>query len=170
MLWAHRSRDIVNVTTISTNKAFDSIKSKLKDEQYQVITLTTCNADRHVKGQSDKFKWYVWPCYIRRSHSNLPPNTRQGRVFKIPSSRERVTGKQFHYLGIYIYQYVQSFIGGSNKVEKETSIDALYLDRNDNRSGHIVFKLNTRTFISVNQVKIVLTPFSIVHWNEQKNS
>ena len=48
ILQAYRSRGIFNVTTINANKVFDSIKSNLKDELYQVI-LNMCNANTYVE-------------------------------------------------------------------------------------------------------------------------
>lgn len=47
-------------------------------------------------------------------------------------------------------------------MKKERAIDALYLGRNDNRSGHPVFKLGTRTEVSVNQVKVIPIPSSVI--------
>lgn len=47
---------------------------------------------------------------------------------------------------------------GTNDIEEERSIDALYLGQSENGSGHIVFNLDTKTVVSVNRV--VITPVS----------
>lgn len=58
---------------------------------------------------------------------------------------------------------MQGLIGGSNKIEKKWSIDSLlYLVRNDNRSGHMVYKFDTQPMVSVNQLKTVPTPSSVI--------
>ena len=48
MLCTYRVRGKFTVITIGTDKAFDSIKSELHDNPYQV-TLTICNAYQHVE-------------------------------------------------------------------------------------------------------------------------
>ena len=47
MIRVHRAREIFNVKTIGTNKAFDVIKSVQKDDPYKVA-LSTCDVGRHV--------------------------------------------------------------------------------------------------------------------------
>jgi hypothetical protein len=65
------------------------------------------------------------------------------------SPREIVTGKKFRCPTIKIGQYVQGRTGGTNSTDIERSIDALYIGRADNGSGHSVFKLNTIQVVSV---------------------
>ena len=48
MICEYRARRVFNVTSIGTDKAFNSIKSELKDKPNQV-TLTTYDANRHVE-------------------------------------------------------------------------------------------------------------------------
>ena len=56
----------------------------------------------------------------------------EGGIYKILSPREIVTGKQFHCPEWPIGQYGQGMIGGTNIIEKERSIDVLYLGKNNN--------------------------------------
>ena len=46
--------------------------------------------------------------------------------------------------------------------EEEQTVDALYLGRSDNGSGHKVFKLSTKEPISVNRVTVIPTPQDII--------
>jgi hypothetical protein len=48
MIQTYKSRGIFAVVTIEADGAFESIKHELQDEPYQ-ITLSTCDADRHVE-------------------------------------------------------------------------------------------------------------------------
>jgi hypothetical protein len=48
MVQAYKSRSVFNVVTIDADGAFQSIKYELQAEPYK-ITLTTCDADRHVE-------------------------------------------------------------------------------------------------------------------------
>jgi hypothetical protein len=52
--------------------------------------------------------------------------------------------------------------GGSNSTEQERSVDALYIGRADNGSGHVVFKLNTKQPVSVNRVNPIPTTDAII--------
>ena len=47
-------------------------------------------------------------------------------------------------------------------MEKERSVDVLYLGRNDNGSGHLVFKLDTKLVISINSFTMINTPTSVI--------
>jgi hypothetical protein len=69
---------------------------------------------------------------------------KQNGIHSVLSPREIATGKKFRCLTIKIGQYVHGHTGGSNITDQERSIDALYIGRADNGSGHIVFKLNTK--------------------------
>ena len=53
--------------------------------------------------------------------------------------------------------------GGTNSIEKERSVDVLYLSRNDNRSSHLVFKLDTKLVISINSFTMINTPTSVIN-------
>lgn len=53
-------------------------------------------------------------------------------------------------------------MGSTNDIEQERSINALYLGRADNGSGHNVFKLDTRAVVSVNRVAVIPTPQTII--------
>jgi hypothetical protein len=81
---------------------------------------------------------------------------KKGGIHPIISPRELVTGKKLRVPSIHIGQYVQEHTGGktigSNDTAEERSIDALYIGRADNGSGHIVFKLSTKQPVSVNRV------------------
>ena len=48
MIREYCSQGIFDVVSIGVDKAFDAIESEIKDEPYNV-TLTTCDADRHVE-------------------------------------------------------------------------------------------------------------------------
>ena len=63
---------------------------------------------------------------------------------------------------IRIGQYVQGLMGGTIDTEKEKSIDALYLGRADNGSGHSVFRLDTKVVVSVNRTVILPTPGTVI--------
>ena len=52
-------------------------------------------------------------------------------------------------------QYVQGHVGGPNDTEVERTIDSLYIGRNDNGSGHWVFKLDTKERVSVNRITVI---------------
>jgi hypothetical protein len=82
---------------------------------------------------------------------------KQNGIHSILSPREIVPGKKFRCPSIKIGQYVQGHTGGSNSTDEERSVDALYIGRADNGSGHTVFKLNTKQPISVNRITIIPT-------------
>jgi hypothetical protein len=48
MIQIYKSRSVFTVVTIEADGAFESIKHELQDDPYHV-TLSTCDADRHVK-------------------------------------------------------------------------------------------------------------------------
>lgn len=48
MIREYRTREVFNAINIGTEKAFESIKSRVKDKPHQV-TLTTRDTDRHVE-------------------------------------------------------------------------------------------------------------------------
>jgi hypothetical protein len=92
---------------------------------------------------------------------NLLP--KQDGIHSVLSPREIVTGKKFQCPSIRIGQYVQGQTGGSNSIDEERSVDALYIGRADNGSGHIVFKLNTKQPVSVNRVTKIPTTDVIIN-------
>ena len=72
---------------------------------------------------------------------------RKGGLHSVLSPREIVTGHKFRCPKTQIEQYVQGLVGSTNDTENERSIDALYLGRADNGSGHRVFKLGTKAVV-----------------------
>ena len=82
---------------------------------------------------------------------------RKGSLHSILSPRKIVTGKKFRCPNVRIGQYIQGVIGGTDNTEQERSINALYLGRADNGSGHIVFKLDTKAVVSANRVVVIPT-------------
>ena len=55
-------------------------------------------------------------------------------------------------------------MGSTNNTEQEESIDALYLERADNGSSHLVFKLDTKVVVSANRVMVVLTTKTVIDY------
>ena len=86
----------------------------------------------------------------------------KGSLHSILSPKEIGTGKKFRCPTICLGQYIQGLIGGPNNTEQERSIDALCLGRAENGSGHIVFKVDTKTVVSVNRVVVIPTPKSVI--------
>jgi hypothetical protein len=82
---------------------------------------------------------------------------KQNGIHSVLSAREIVTGKKFRCPSIKIGQYVQGHTGGSNSTDQERSVNALYIGRADNGSGHTVFKLNTKQPVSVNRFTVIPT-------------
>jgi hypothetical protein len=74
-----------------------------------------------------------------------------------------VTGKKFRCPSIRIGQYVQGHTGGTNDTGQERSIDSLYLGRADNGSGHEVYKLCTKQFVSINRVTEIPTTDGMIN-------
>ena len=73
-----------------------------------------------------------------------------------------MTGNKFRCPTIRIGQYIQGFVGGTNDIERERSIDTLYLGQAENVSGHIVFKLDTKAVVSVNRVVVITTSKTVI--------
>jgi hypothetical protein len=82
---------------------------------------------------------------------------KENGIHSVLSPREIVTGKKFWCPSIKIGQCIQGHTGGTNDTDQGRSIDALYIGRADNGSGHVVFKLNTKQPVSVNRVTIIPT-------------
>ena len=49
-------------------------------------------------------------------------------------------------------------VDDTNSIEKEISVDVLYLGCNDNGRGYLVFKLDTNSVISVDSFTKINTP------------
>ena len=137
-----------------SDKDFDAVKSELANEPYNVI-LTTCDADRHVEVIERMIRFVkerVRAVRLDMPFRKIPKRLviemvervvillnsipREGGIHQILSPREIVTEKRFHCPEWPIGQYGQGMIGGTNSIEKERSVDILYLGRNDNGSGH----------------------------------
>ena len=176
----YHSRGIFDVVSVGADKAVDAIESEIKDEPYNV-TLTTCDADHHVKFV-ERMKRFVKE-QIRTVRVTMPYKTIhkrmtiemvhrviilknsiswKGILHSILSPRELVTGKKSRCPTIRIGQYIQGLVGSTNSTDQERSIDALYLGRVENGSGHIVFKLDTKAVVSVNRVVLIPTPSTII--------
>jgi hypothetical protein len=80
---------------------------------------------------------------------------KRGGIHRIISPRELITGKKLRVPDHHIGQYVQGHTGGTSDTGKERSVDALYIGRADNGSGHVVFKLSTKQPVSVNRVTVI---------------
>jgi hypothetical protein len=175
MMKTYRSRNIFRVVTIEADGAFDSIRHELQDEPYQVA-LSICDADRHVEiveRQIRFLKERIRAVRLMMPYKKLPKRftiemvhsitklinslPKQNGIHTILSPREIVTGKKFRCPTVRIGQYVQGHTGGTNSTDQERSIDALYLGRADNGSGHSVFKLSTKQVVSVNRVTVIPT-------------
>jgi hypothetical protein len=175
MTQSYNSRGVFTVVTIEADGAFKSIKHDLQGEPYN-ITLTTCDADRHVETvkrqirflkeriravrQMMPYKMIPKRFTIEMVHrvtmliNSLPKNN---GIHSIMSPREIVTGKNSRCPSIKIGQYVQGHMGGTNSTNQERSIDSLYIGRPDNGSGHTVFKVSTKQVVSVNRVTLIPT-------------
>jgi hypothetical protein len=80
-------------------------------------------------------------------------------IHRIISPKELITGKKLRVPGHHTGQYVQGHTGGTSDTGKESSVNALYIGRADNGSGHVVFKLSTKQHVSVNR-ETVITPIA----------
>jgi hypothetical protein len=175
MIQTYKSRSVFTVVTIEADGAFESIKHELQDEPYSVI-LSTCDADRHVESVERQIRFLkerIRAVRLMMPYKKLPKRftiemvhkvtmlinslPKMNGIHSVMSPREIVTGKKFRCPTIKIGQYVQGHTGGTNSTDKERSIDALYIGRADNGSGHQVFKLSTKQPVSVNRVTIIPT-------------
>ena len=173
MLIMYRSRQPLQVTTMEADGAFEAIRQDLQDKPYE-IALTTCDADRHVEiieRQIRFVKERIRSVRMMLPYKRLPKRflielvskvtvlmnslPKKGGIHRIMSPRELVTGKKLRVPEHHIGQYVQGLTGGNNDTGKERSVDALYIGRADNGSGHTVFKLSTKQVVSVNRVKVI---------------
>jgi hypothetical protein len=175
MIQSYKSRSVFTVVTIEADGAFESIKHELQDDPYR-IALTTCDADRHVETVERQIRFLkerIRAVRLMMPYKRIPKRftiemvhkvtmlinslPKQNGIHSILSPREIVTGKKFRCSTVVIGQYVQGHTGGTNSTDNERSVDALYIGRADNGSGHSVFKLSTKQVVSVNRVTIIST-------------
>jgi hypothetical protein len=175
MMKTYRGRNVFKVVTIEADGSFESIRHELQSEPYQVA-LSICDADRHVetiKRQIRFLKERIRSVRLMMPYKKLPKQftiemvhtitklinslPKQNRIHSVISPRAIVIGKKFRCPTIKIGQYVQGHTGGTNSTDIERSIDALYIGRADNGSGHSVFKLNKKQVVSVNRVTEIST-------------
>ena len=83
---------------------------------------------------------------------------RCGGVHDAMSARELVTGKTLKVPRCKIGEFVYGHLPTNNDTGKSRTVDALYLQPNDNGSGHWVFKLKTKEAILV--VRVTPSPMS----------
>jgi hypothetical protein len=175
MIQTYKSRGIFTVVTMEADGAFKSIKHDLQDDPYR-IELTTCDADRHIETIERQIRFVkerIRAVRMMMPYKKIPKRftiemvhrvtmlinslPKQNGLHSVMSPREIVTGKKFRCPSIRIGQYVQGHTGGTNSTDEERSVDALYIGRADNGSGHEVFKLNTKQPVSVNRVTVIPT-------------
>jgi hypothetical protein len=180
MIQTYKCRSVFNVASIEADGAFESIKHELQAKPYN-ITLTTCDADRHVETIERQIRFLkerIRAVRVMMPYKKIPKRftiemvnritilinslPKQNGIHSVLSPREIVTGKKFRCPSIRIGQYVQGQTGGTNSTEEERSIDGLYIGRADNGSGHMVFKLNTKQPVSVNRVTPIPTTEAII--------
>jgi hypothetical protein len=145
MIQTCKSRSVFTVVTIEADGAFESIKSELKDDPY-LVTLSTCDADRHVKTVKRQIRFLkerIRAVRLMMPYKKIPKRftiemvhkvtmlinslPKNNGIHSILSPREIVTGKKFRCLSIKIGQYVQGHTGGSNSTDQERCVDALYI-------------------------------------------
>jgi hypothetical protein len=181
MVQTYKSRSVFNVASIEADGAFQSIKHELQAKPFN-ITLTTCDADRHVETVERQIRFLkerIRAVRLMMPYKRIPKRftiemvhkitvlinslPKQNGIHSILSPREIVTGKKFRCPSIRVGQYVQGHTGGTNDTDQERSIDSLYIGRADNGSGHVVFKLSTKQPVSVNRVTPIPTTEAIIN-------
>jgi hypothetical protein len=114
MIQTYRSRNVFNVVTIEADGAFQLIKHELQAEPYNNISLTTCDADRHVgtvERQIRFLKERICSMRMMMPYKRIPKRftiemlhritmlinslPKQNGIHSILSPREIVTGKKF---------------------------------------------------------------------------
>jgi hypothetical protein len=173
MIRMYRSCHPLRVVNIEADGTFKAVRQELQDEPYQVA-LITCDADRHVETIERQIRFVkerIQSVQMMLPYKKLPIRfliklvsrvtmlmnsiSKKGGIHRIISPRELITGKKLRVPEHHIGQYVQGYNGGNNDTGKERSIDALYIGRADNGSGHVVFKLSTKQRVSVNRVTAI---------------
>jgi hypothetical protein len=114
MIQTYKSRGVFAIVTIEADGAFESIKHELQDEPYH-ITLSTCDADRHVKTVERQIRFLkerIRAVRLMMPYKKIPKRFTIGMVHKVTmliinslpksngihsvlSPREIVTGKKF---------------------------------------------------------------------------
>jgi hypothetical protein len=113
MIQTYKSRGIFTVVTIEADGAFESIKHELQDDPYR-ITLSMCDADRHVKTVKKQIRFFkerIQAVRMIMPYKKIPKRFTIGMVHKVTmlinslpkqngihsvlSPREIVTGKKF---------------------------------------------------------------------------
>jgi hypothetical protein len=180
MTQTYKCRSVFDVVSIEADGAFESIKHELQAKLYN-ITLTTCDADRHVETIERQIRFLkerIRAMRVMMPYKKIPKRftiemvnritvlinslPKQNGIHSVLSPREIVTGKKFRCPSVRIGQYIQGHTGDTNSTDEERSIDGLYIGRADNGSGHIVFKPNTKQPVSVNRVTIIPTTEAII--------
>ncbi|OEU10829.1 hypothetical protein FRACYDRAFT_246701 [Fragilariopsis cylindrus CCMP1102] len=181
IIQTYKSRSVFKVVTIEADGAFECIKHELQDKPYN-ITLSTCDADRHVETVERQIRFLkerIRAVRLMMPYKKIPKRftvemvlrvtmlinslPKQNGIHSILSPREIVTGKKFRCPTVKVGQYVQGHTGGTNSTDEERSIDALYIGRADNGSGHVVFKLSTKQPVSINRVTIIPTTEALIN-------
>ena len=147
MIREYRSRGVFEVITIGGDNAFEPIKSELEDEPYNV-TLDTCDANRHVEVVERMIRFTkerIRAVRVAMPYERLPicmtiemvqrvvilmnSIPQKGSLHSILSPREIVTGRKFRCPNVCIGQFCQGIIGGTNDIDKEHSIDCLFMKK-----------------------------------------
>ena len=76
-------------------------------------------------------------------------------MYAVQSPEMLVTGIGFCTPTLKCGQYVQGHVRGPNNTDVEPTINSLYIGRNDNDSGHWVFKLDKKEQVPVNRVTVI---------------
>ena len=111
MIREYRARGVFDVVSIGADKAFDAVEYEIKDEPYNV-TLTTCDADRHVEFVERMIRFMkerIRTVRIAIPYKTIPKRMtiemvhrviilmnsipRKGSLHSLFSPRETVTGK-----------------------------------------------------------------------------
>ena len=181
IIQSYKSRSVFKVVTMEADGAFECIKHELQDKPYN-ITLSTCDADRHVETVERQIRFLkerIRAVRLMMPYKKIPRRftiemvyrvtilinslPKQNGIHSVLSPREIVTGKKFRCPNIKVGQYVQGHTGGTNSTDQERSIDSLYIGRADNGSGHVVFKLSTKQPVSVNRVTSIPTTDAVIN-------
>ena len=140
MIREHRAHSVFDEISIGANKAFDSIKSILKDKLYQ-ISLTTCDANQHVKVIERIIRFVTERIQVVRLamlYTTIPKLFtiemihqviilmnlfhHKGGLHSVLSPRKIVTGNKFRCPKIQIGQYIQGLMGDTNDTKQEDQL------------------------------------------------
>lgn len=76
----------------------------------------------------------------------------KGDIHPVLSPRQIITGIPLQLPPMTMGQYIQGHIDGTNNMDQEQPVCALYIGMADNDIGHNLFKLNTEDTISINRI------------------